>query len=77
MTLEDVDAIAHGARGLATAGTERIVTHLAFDAARDAAAAAAAHSLRAQFVEHEVSRVLLARRVLRGEWPPRRAACGG
>ena len=72
-----MDAVTLRSGGLSAPGAERIVTHLAFDAARDAAPAAGAHPLRAQLVEDELPRLRLARLVLRGEGPPRRAASGG
>mgnify|MGYP001466575179 CR=1 FL=1 len=75
--LHDVDAIASPACVLSAAGPQRKVTHLALDAAGDGAAPTRAHALRAQFVEHELARPLVARVVLRGEWPPHGAAYGG
>lgn len=77
MALEDMDAVTLRSGGLSAPGAERIATHLAFDAARDAAAAARAHPLRAQLVEDALPRLRLARLVLRGEWPRYAAASGG
>lgn len=50
-----------------TAGPEWEITHLALDAARDDAPPTGAHPLRAELVQDEVARLLLAPLVLRGE----------
>ena len=72
----DVDAEPATAGRSATAGPQRKITHLALDAARHDAPPARAHVLRAQFVEHDQPRLLLARLVLRGEGLPHGAASG-
>ena len=53
-----------------------IVTHLAFDAAWDDAAALPTDDFRAQFDENLLACVALLRHVPRGEWPSRGATCG-
>ena len=72
----DVDAEPTAAGRLWTAGAQGEITHLALDAAGHDASPAGAHVLGAQFVEHELARLPLARLVLRGEWLPHGAASG-
>ena len=60
-TLHDVHAELATAGGQPTAGTQWETTYLPLDAARDDAASAGAHALRAEFVEHEVARLSPAR----------------
>ena len=75
--LDDVDAKRPPPGGSPTARSQGEITHLALDAAGDDAPATGAHPLRAEFVEHELPGPLVTRLVLRGEWLPHGAACGG
>ncbi len=75
--LHHVDAVAPRPRAQTTAGSQRKVTHLALDAAWHGAAPAGAHALRAQFIEHELARQMVAWVVLRGGWPPHGGVYGG
>ena len=63
-------------RAPSRSGTQGIVTHRAFDAAWDHAAALPMDDFRASFDEHLLSRVAMPRQVPRGESPSRGATCG-
>ena len=77
MAVEHVDGVVRSAGAEATARPEREVTHLALDAARHGAPATGADLLLAELVQNPRPGALSLRVVLRGEWPPGAAACGG
>ncbi len=69
-------AVDRAFRAAGGSGTQGIVTHLAFDAAWDDAAALPTDDFRAPFDENLLACVALLRHVPRGEWPSRGATCG-
>ena len=77
MALEHVDGVVQPACRQATAGPQWEVTHLSLDAAGHGAAATRTHDLVAHFLENPLLGAFAPSVVLRGEWPPRVAACDG
>ena len=77
MAVEHVDGVVRSAGPEATARPERDVTHLSLHAARHGAPATGADRLVAELVQNPLSGALSLRVILRGEWPPCAAACGG